>query len=206
MKYIWTESLLGPCVLGILDDPSEPLEQAAQLRFPSLRSALFCLTFLEAFIWVCRWPSPWTLEKVCSMRVRLGSPVWKFQLSLIRPSGPGPSFLVTETALEVRRGAIHRNPPGRLPELRMEARGPRKNFLGAIIGSPTPEWARLGWCHYIQKPLHTVQWAAFRTEMTLSMSRGQQHSWGQLGGSVVRTQFSKRITAYRREIAPLAIP
>lgn len=48
VKYVWTESLLGPCILEILDS-SEPLSQAAHLRFLD-GTCPFQPLSLEAFI------------------------------------------------------------------------------------------------------------------------------------------------------------
>lgn len=138
MKYIWTESLLGPCVLGILDDPSEPLEQAAQWDFQAW-SAFVLSSFLEAFIWVCRWPSPWTLEKVCSVRSDWG-PCLKVPTKFNSSLWPGPSFLVTKQLLRWGRG----NPWETLLENYQSSEWRQKRpqeriSLGAIISSQSEQ-------------------------------------------------------------------
>lgn len=149
---------------------------------------------------------PMNLRESMFCEGQIGGPVWKFQLSLIRPSGPGPSFLVTKQLLRWE-GAVHRNPPWKITRAQNGGkRGPRKNFLGAIIGSPTQSEQGLGdvitsrsHCILSSEQLSELRWRS-------AWARGQQHSWGQLGGSVVRTQFSKRITAYRRGNCPSRWP
>lgn len=136
---------------------------------------------------------------------QIGGPVWKFQLSLIRPSGPGPSFRVTKQLLRWE-GAIHRNPLWKVT--RAQNGGKRgQEFPGRNYWFPYSEWARLGWCHYIQKPLHTVQWAAFRTEMTLSMSKGPAAQLRAVRRQLCEdTVQQKELLPIEGEIAPLAGP